>query len=50
MKNITISITDNQLKWLKKKYINKSQFIQAFLDEQINKEKQEVNKQNEKNN
>jgi hypothetical protein len=40
MKNITISISDDQLKWLNKKYINKSQLIQAFLQEQMKKDKQ----------
>lgn len=38
MKTITITITNDQLDWLNKKYINKSQYIQAFLDEQIKKE------------
>ena len=43
MERILITIRKDQRDWLDKKFINKSKFIQAFIDEQI-KQNKEVTK------
>ena len=41
MKTTTISIREDQYAWIQKHHLSLSRFIQAKLDEEINKRKKE---------